>query len=65
VLGVAKALGIESLDVGEAFEAHADPKSLFLFGRPGHYTASGYALVGDAILAFLGERRASRPGGAP
>ncbi len=61
VLGVTQELGIESLDVGEVFEAQADPTSLFPLGDL-HYTASGYALVGDAILAFLEARREPRAG---
>jgi hypothetical protein len=61
VLRSAKELGIGSLDVSEVFAAQGDPTSLFPLGAPGHYTASGYALVGDAILSFLRTGNAHSP----
>lgn len=53
VLTIAKRLGIQSIDVLEAFAAHPDCLSLFPFRIAGHYTEEGYRLVATVVANSL------------
>ena len=54
ILKVMTELGIPVIDVLPAFEAQRDPRSLFPFGRPGHYAETGHGLVADDVLKAIG-----------
>ena len=53
VLKIAEDLNIYTIDTVLDFETVADPLLLFPFGLPGHYNASGYKLVADAVRSKL------------
>jgi hypothetical protein len=53
VLQLVNGLGIPTIDVQPAFEAHEDPLSLFPFRRFGHYNERGNQIVARALLTFL------------
>jgi hypothetical protein len=54
ILKVMTELGIPVIDLLPAFEAQRDPRSLFPFGRPGHYAETGHRLVADEVLKAIG-----------
>jgi len=56
VLKVVSGLGIPTIDVVPAFQAHKDPLSLFTLRVFGHYNKSGNQIVGDTVLKFLSAR---------
>jgi hypothetical protein len=59
VLSIAARAGVPVIDLAPAFAAYADPASLW--ACPGcHYSAAGYRLAAERVLAAL-----ERPGGAP
>ena len=53
VLDLNRALGIPVIDMVPAFQAQADPLSLFPFREPGHYNEKGHRLVADEVLKTL------------
>jgi hypothetical protein len=53
VLQAAADLGLEIIDIHQAFAAHPDVLSLFPLRRSGHYNAAGNALVAQAVLKRL------------
>jgi len=56
ILGLINALHIPVIDLHTAFQAHADPVSLFPLRLRGHYTEQGHALVAAEILKAIGAR---------
>ena len=60
VLLVARDLGIPTLDLLPAFNAHPDPMSLFPFREAGHYTESGHRLVADEVLKGIAATTTAR-----
>jgi hypothetical protein len=62
VLAIAERLGLPVIDLAPAFAAHIDPDSLF--ACPGcHYSAAGYQLAAERVLAALEAGAATPPGG--
>ncbi len=55
VLSLAENSGLSVIDVTEAFDAHADPLSLWPFRENRHYNEQGYALVADAVLQSIAQ----------
>lgn len=56
VLDVVNNLGIPLIDIYSAFQAHADPLSLFPFRGPGRYNEEGHALVAETVLNVISHR---------
>lgn len=64
VLAIAARVGVPVIDVTADFAEHADPASLF--ACPGcHYSASGYRLAAERVLAELAGIAASGPAADP
>jgi len=59
VLAVAREIGMETWDFGEALAAQPDPLAHFPFCACGHYNEDGYALLAAWLLKRLGERISS------
>lgn len=53
VLAIARQLGLDVIDLDEAFRAHGNAAMLFPFGVGGHYNADGAAVVATALLTAL------------
>lgn len=53
VIGFARELGLQVVDLDPVFRASGDPLALFPFQSQGHYTAEGHRLVANAILKQL------------
>jgi len=61
VKSMVRSLGIPIIDIEDAFMTHPDPIELFPFRFHGHYTPEGYALVSQAIIAYLSEQENPNP----
>ena len=57
VLAVVDDLAIPTIDLHPAFEAHADPLSLFPFRIRGHYSSEGFELVTKELRSILGHHK--------
>lgn len=55
VLGIARRLKLDVMDMHEVFVTHPDPLSLFPFRRYAHYNEAGHKLVGEEVLRQLGK----------
>jgi hypothetical protein len=53
VLRLVESLNIPAIDLHPAFQAQADPLSLFPFRRFGHYNEQGNRVVAEAVLRAL------------
>jgi hypothetical protein len=53
VMQVVSGLGIPTIDILPAFQAHKDPLSLFPLRVFGHYNELGNKIVGENVLKFL------------
>ena len=60
VLRLLETLNIPVIDLHPAFQAQADPLSLFPFRRFGHYNKEGNRLVADTILRSVSVKRPLR-----
>lgn len=58
VMTMVKSLGISTVDIDAAFQAHGDPLSLFPFRELGHYNENGHRLVAEEVLKMLSQRAA-------
>jgi hypothetical protein len=59
VLEVVNRLALPLIDAYSAFQAHADPLSLFPFRGPGRYSEEGHRLVAETVLNALSRRHPS------
>jgi len=50
ILGLARRLNLQVVDMHASFSTHPDPLSLFPFRRYAHYNELGHKLVGDEVL---------------
>lgn len=53
VLAVARGLGLTTVDIHAAFQAHGDPLSNFPFRRAAHYNDAGHRVVAEEVLKTL------------
>lgn len=53
VLALVKNLGIPTIDLHPAFQAHGDPLSLFPFRKNGHYNENGHRIVAAEVLKAI------------
>jgi hypothetical protein len=53
ILALAASLGIPSIDLHTAFQAHGDPLSLFPFHRFYHYNEQGHRIVAAEVLKAI------------
>jgi hypothetical protein len=56
VLGIARALGLPTIDILPRFQAESDPLGLLPFRMPngGHYNERGHAVVAETVLDAIG-----------
>jgi hypothetical protein len=54
-------LGIPAIDISPAFQAQSDPRSLFPFRGPGHYTEKGHLLVAQEVLKVISATGQTNP----
>jgi hypothetical protein len=53
VLGIVRSLGIDAIDSERLFSNHPNPRTLYPFSLPGHYTPEGHEIIADAIIKYL------------
>ena len=53
VVSMAQDTGLKVIDITKAFDAQADPTSLWWFGVDGHYNEDGYKLIAETVLREL------------
>ena len=53
VLSMVNSLQIPIIDIGQVFDSHKDPLSLFPFSEPGHYNEIGHRLVAEEVVRNL------------